>query len=154
MRRTCRTAWRSACQTDRRRRRNSAWSGPVKAPHGLGDVPAIQQPRAVGEMVLAQPFQTFVPVAHQEGEVRAEIAVRQVSESRTVEGQQGGGDQERFVGEAEAGGAVGLRPARARAVEWRPRWTGEWRTRPCRRRCWAFRQVESSSLMRAGTFMG
>ena len=31
--------------------------------HGLGDVPAVQQPKVVGEVLLTQRFQPFVPVA-------------------------------------------------------------------------------------------
>ena len=67
---------------------------------GLADMPAVQQPGAVGVMVFTQAFPAFIAVAQEDVEAWMAVAPAQTLELGAELGQRGGGNQEVFVGES------------------------------------------------------
>jgi len=127
--------------------------GAGEGAEGLGEVPAVPQPVGVGEESVAELLEALVAIAEQQVKGGAEEALGQAAEGGAELSQGGGGDAEMFVGEPEAGGAAGLVTSGAPSVM-EAQMDGEVAHGPWRRRCWALSQVESTSLMRAGTGVG
>ncbi|MEJ5277157.1 MAG: hypothetical protein WHU94_14695 [Thermogemmata sp.] len=79
--------------------------GAGEGAHRLGQVPAVQPPGPVVEIILPQPPQPFVPVAPQHLKVWSPDSVALQLELATEQGQGLGGNKQVLVLEAQAAGA-------------------------------------------------